>query len=114
MLALSVLGKWLRRASPRRDIVLTVLSALAGLGISHLYYVQALNGMKADADERRRVEELVFRGIEAVGDLRYFRDASGKVVGVAIELRGQASGEATATGSLSDTQEVEQRGQVLH
>lgn len=107
MHALSVLGRWFRRASPQRDIALTVLGTLAGLGISHLYYVRALNDMKAEADERRRVDELVFRGIEAVGDLRYFRDASGKVLGVAIELRGQASGEATATGNLS----AERRGQ---
>mgnify|MGYP000459842195 CR=1 FL=1 len=107
MHALSVLGRWLRRTSPQRDIALTILGALAGLGVSHLYYVRALNDMKAEADERRRVDELVFRGIEAVGDLRYFRDASGKVLGVAIELRGQASGEATATGNLS----AEQRGQ---
>lgn len=103
MHTLSALGIWLRRASPPRDIVLTVLGALAGLAISHFYYARALNDMKDDADERRRVEELFFRGIEAVGNLKYSRDASGKVVGVAIELRGQASREATATGGLSVT-----------
>lgn len=103
MQAFSVLSRWLRQASPPRDIVLTVISALAGWGISQIYYVRALNDMKADADERRRVEELVFRGIEAVGDLKYSRDASGKVTGVLVELRGQASGAATATGSLSVT-----------
>lgn len=102
MHTLSVLGRWLRRASPPRDIVLTVLGALAGWGISHLYYVRALSDMKTDADERLRVNELVFRGIEDVGNLRYARDASGKVVGVAIELRSQATGEITATGSLNN------------
>lgn len=103
MRAHSILGRWLRQASPPRDIVLTVIGALAGWGISQFYYVRALTDMKADAAERSRVEELVFRGIEAVGSLKYTRDASGKVVGVLVELRGQASGAATATGSLSVT-----------
>jgi len=94
---------WVRRASPQRDIVLTIVGALAGWAISHLYYVRALEDMKSDAGEHRRVEELVFRGIEAIGDLRYSRDATGKVVGVAIELRGKTSGQATATGDLSVT-----------
>ena len=79
----------------------TVLGALIGWGITHLYYVQAVNDMKADAEERRRESELLFRGIEDIGNLKYARDASGKVVGVVIELRGQASAKVTATGSLT-------------
>lgn len=74
-----------------RTIVLTIVGALAGWAIPHLYYVRALHDMKeADAEERRRVEELVFRGIESIGDIKYCRDPTGRVVGVAIELRGQA------------------------
>lgn len=92
---------WLKRASPPRDITLTVVSALVGGLISHLYYVRALQDMQADANERRRVDELVFRGIEAVGHLKYSRDASGKVVGVVIELRSHAASEATATADLT-------------
>lgn len=93
--------QWLRRASPQRDIVLTVIGATAGWGISHLYYLRAIDDMKAESEERRRVEELVFRGMESVGNLKYARDASGKVVGVVLELRSAASGSTAATGNLN-------------
>lgn len=101
MRARSSFWQWLRRASGQRDVFLTVLGALAGWGISHIYYLRAIDDMKADADERRRVAELVFRGIEAVGNLKYARDATGKVIGVVVELRSQATGRIRATGSLS-------------
>ncbi|NMG36429.1 hypothetical protein GRF61_18430 [Azoarcus sp. TTM-91] len=85
----------------RVDVLLTIIGALLGWGISHIYYLKALNDLKADADERRRVEELFLRGIESVGNIKYSRDDSGKVMGVVIELRGSASGRATATGDLT-------------
>lgn len=103
MYLLSSIGNWVRQASLPRDILLTVVSALSGWAISHYYYVRALNDMKADAEERHRVEELVFRGIEAIGNLKYSRDPTGRVVGVVIELRGEASAEASAKGDLSVT-----------
>ena len=83
------------------DIFLTIIGALVGWGISHFYYLKALDDVKADAEERRRVEELVLRGIESIGNIKYSRDASGKVVGVVIELKGSASANATATGDLT-------------
>ena len=98
---LSAFVEWLRHASPSRDTVLTLVGILAGWLISHAYYLRALSDMKSDADERRRVEELVFRGIESIGDLKYSRDTSGRVVGVSIELRGEAVGGAQASGALS-------------
>jgi hypothetical protein len=85
----------------RMDIFLTILGILIGWGISHAYYLKALNDAKADAEERRRMEELVLRGIESVGNIQYSRDASGKVVGVVIELKGFASASANATGDLT-------------
>jgi hypothetical protein len=84
-------------------VVLTVAGALAGWMISHVYYLRALNDMKADAEERQRAENLVFRGIESIGTLRYTHDSSGKVVAVAIELGGDGGSTATATGTLSVT-----------
>ncbi len=83
------------------DIFLTILGALIGWAVSHYYYLKALNDVKADAEERRRVEDLVLRGIESVGNIKYSRDESGKVVGVVIELKGSASASATATGDLT-------------
>jgi hypothetical protein len=55
---------------------------LAGWGVSHYYYVRSLDDMKIDADERRRIEELILRGIEAIGTIEYTRDASGRVIGL--------------------------------
>lgn len=83
------------------DIFLTILGALVGWGISHAYYLKALNDLKADAEERQRMEELFLRGIESVGNIKYSRDGSGKVVGVVVELRGSASASATATADLT-------------
>lgn len=83
------------------DIFLTILGALIGWGISHAYYLKALNDVKADAEERQRVEELVLRGIESVGNIKYSRDTSGKIIGVVVELKGSASASATATGNLA-------------
>jgi hypothetical protein len=83
-------------------VISTLLGALIGWGISDLYYRKSLNDLKADAEERKRVDELIFRGIESVGTMRYHRDATGKVVGVTIDLTGTAAANVTATGTLSD------------
>lgn len=96
-----IFRKLASRRMLRMDIFLTILGALIGWGVSHVYYWKALNDVKADAEERQRVEELVLRGIESVGDIKYSRDASGKVVGVVVELKGSASASATATGDLT-------------
>lgn len=83
------------------DIFLAILGAIIGWGISHFYYTKSISDLKADVEERRRMEELILRGIESIGEIRYSRDASGKVVGVAIELDGAAISNATATGNLT-------------
>jgi hypothetical protein len=88
-----------------RDIVLTIVGILIGtlFGwlITHLYYLQSERDSIVEAKERKRVEELIFRGIESVGTIRYTRDTSGRVVGVIIELKGSAVANSTATGTLS-------------
>lgn len=95
-----------------RDVWLTVLAtlvgALLGLGITHAYYLKAIDDLKADVEERKRAQELMLRGIESIGTITYHRDVGGKVTGVKIELQGAASAAASATGSLStgDTPQV--------
>jgi hypothetical protein len=88
----------------QRDIVLTavgiVVGALIAWAMSWHYYVRALEDMQSDAKERQRVEALILRGIESVGEVKYERDSSGKVSGVAIQLRGQATGQSAASGTL--------------
>jgi hypothetical protein len=88
-----------------RDVILTLVGVLIGGVISHFYYAKSVADLKADAEERRRVEDLVFRGIESVGTIQYQRNAAGKVVGVTIELKGAASASASATGTLSNSSE---------
>ena len=97
----SIFGKFAPLKILRRDIVLTIIGALLGWGISHLYYLRALEDAKADAEEHRRVEALILRGVESVGDIEYSRDASGKVIGVVVELGGAASAVSTATCDLT-------------
>ncbi len=103
MRASSALRTKLKRVSPRRDVVMVAFGALASWAITHWYQLQPLSDMKAEVEERRRVDDLVFRGIESVGSIRYSRDTTGRVVGVSIQLHGQASVTATATGALSST-----------
>lgn len=79
----------------------SLLSVLIGWGISHVYYLKALDDVQADAEERRRVAELVLRGIESIGYIKYSRDASGKVLGVVIELKGSAAASATSKSDLT-------------
>ncbi len=100
MRTLSALLNSLRGVSVQRDVILTVTGALAGWLISHVYYLRAVEDMRADAVERGRVDDLMFRAVAAVGDLKYNRDASGKIIGIAVELRAQAKGHVTATGDL--------------
>lgn len=85
----------------RMDVILMIVGALIGWAISHFYYVKSLNDLKIDAEERKRVEELIFRGIESIGTIKYTRDTSGKIKGVVIELRGAAISNASATGDLT-------------
>jgi len=95
--------KFLKLISSRvfsRDVVLTFIGAAIGWAISHFYYLQSLADMKEDAVERRRIEELILRGIESVGAIKYQRDPSGKILGVVIELKGAASASAAASGTL--------------
>lgn len=83
------------------DMILAIVSALMGWAIAHVYTVKARNDVKADAEERGRMGELLLRGIESVGNIKYSRDKSGKVVGVVVELKGSGSASATAIGDLT-------------
>jgi hypothetical protein len=97
---LGILHHWLRTASIPRDLLLTVLGVLGGWGITQWYYVKALDEARADASERKRVEQLILRGIESVGTIHYARDSSGTITAVNIQLRGAAAVGANASGSL--------------
>jgi hypothetical protein len=57
--------------------------------------------MQADAEERQRVNELVLRGIESVGTIKFARDVSGKVTGVSVQLTGDARSTSRSGGELT-------------
>lgn len=80
----------------RRDVVLTVLGLIVGWGISHFYYAKSINDMKADVEERKRVEQLVLRGIESYGTIKYNRDSEGHISGIVIELKANIAGQSNA------------------
>lgn len=93
-------AKILSRVSLPRDIVLTLLAIGISWAITHIYYRQSISDLKADIAERIRVEDLLLRGIESVGTIKYQRDITGKVIGVKIDLRGAVTATSTVSGSL--------------
>jgi len=80
-----------------RDVVLTVIGLIAGLAISHFYYAKSIRDMKADVDERKRIEGLMLRGIESIGTIKYNRDHEGNVKGVVIDLKAHVQGESSTS-----------------
>ena len=91
----TLFARILRSTSMPRDVLLTLVGAALGLAISHLYYMKSTSDMRGDVEERKRIDELILRGIENVGSMNYIHDDSGKVIGVKIQLRG--SGQAQAS-----------------
>mgnify|MGYP007055200425 CR=1 FL=1 len=93
-----------------RDVVISLIFLFIGLAsswwISFHFYEKSLADSKASAAEEKRISQLLFRGIESQGTIKYSRDVSGKVVGVEIEFNGQAVGNATASGILSSTPSI--------
>lgn len=96
----------------RRDVLMTIIGiavgTLIGWAITHVYYLKAIDDMKADAKERNKQydqlqhsNQLMLRGIESIGTIKYDRDAAGNVRGVVIELKGSAIGSPSACGTLS-------------
>ena len=90
-----------------RDVVISLVSLFLGLAsswwISFHFYEKSLADSKANIEEEKRLAQLTLRGIESLGTIKYSRDVSGKVVGVEIELGGQAVGNTTASGTLLST-----------
>lgn len=86
-----------------RDVSLTLIGALLGVLTSHLYYMKSVSDMRADTEERKRIDELILQGIESVGSMSYVRDGTGKVVGVNIQLRATAQAQATGSATLTVT-----------
>ncbi len=89
-----------------RDVVISIVFFVLGLisswRTSVYFYEKSLNDSKASAAETERVNQLILRGIESVGTIKYSRDNSGKIIGVKIELSGHAAGNVNATGTLTD------------
>ena len=89
------------RVIMRWDVILMLVSALIGWGISHVYYAKTLNDLKAEVEEQKRINALILKGIESIGKIKYSRDASGNVTGVVIELKGSIKSCSTVSGELT-------------
>jgi hypothetical protein len=89
-----------------RDVVISIvffaLGSVTSWWTSVYFYEKSLSDSKASADESERVNQLILRGIESIGTIKYSRNSNGKIVGVIIELSGNASGNVTATSTLTD------------
>ncbi len=91
--------------TPSRYVLLTILKALVGalvgLGIADYYYQMSLNDLHAEAEEQKNELKYLTVGIERVADIKYSRDASGKVVGVIIELKSSATSDVTSGSDVA-------------
>jgi hypothetical protein len=81
--------------TPSRYVLLTILkalvAALVGLGIADYYYQKSLSDLHAEAEEQKNELKYLTIGIKRVADIKYSRDASGRVVDVLIELKSSAT-----------------------
>lgn len=91
-----------RRALNRaaRDAVGILVGGLIGWGISHYYYVESGKDLEKEAGELRHMSTIMLRGMEQAGWVKLSRDATGRITGMVIELRGTGAAEATGAGSL--------------
>ncbi len=79
-----------------------VLGLISSWWVSSYFYEKSLGVSKISAMEAKRENQLILRGIESIGTIKYSRDSSGKIMSVQIELNGKAVGNARATGTLTD------------
>ncbi|MEO6824455.1 MAG: hypothetical protein ABI167_07000 [Nitrosospira sp.] len=82
-------------------ILKALVAALVGLGIADYYYQKSLSDLHAEAEEQKNELKYLTMGIERVADIKYSRDASGRVVGVLIELKSSATSGVTAEGDVA-------------
>lgn len=81
----------------------TILGAAVGWITSIHFYEKSLNDAKTGALEKERVDQLILRGIESIGTIKYARDANGNIQSISIELNANASASASGSASLSAT-----------
>jgi hypothetical protein len=91
-----------------------IVPVLIGAGVTWLaawlYYKKAGDKLKQEATELRRLTNLVLHGLEDAGLVKLKRDASGKIMGLIVEL----SGEVIGVGSMSARAEVIQHKSPNH
>jgi type II secretory pathway component PulJ len=84
-------------------IVTALLSMLVGGAITWLvsrsYYLRASEDLTKEANNLRHLTELMLRGMEAAGWVKYNRNAEGKPVGIIFEDSGGAIGHLSASGA---------------
>ena len=78
--------------------------------VTWIYYRKAGNELRQEATELRRLTKLVLHGLEDAGLVKLNRDASGRIIGLIIEM----SATLTGTGLLSAAAEVIQRKYQNH
>jgi hypothetical protein len=83
------------------DIVIAVISFLAGVLVTYCFYYQSGKDLKVETEELKRLNNLMLRAMENTGQVKLHRDASDKITGFVIELSGTVKGEASGAAELS-------------
>ena len=91
-------------------IVSVSIGAVVTWCVARRYYQKAGNELRQEASELRRLTALVLHGLEDAGLVKLNKDASGKPIGLIIEMSAKGSG----AGSASAKGEVIQRKSQNH
>jgi Tfp pilus assembly protein PilW len=83
-------------------VVSIVVGSLITWLVSRAYYLRASEDLTKEASNLRQLTELMLRGMEAAGWVKFNRDSNGKPTGIIFE----DSGTAVLHASSSSTAEV--------
>jgi hypothetical protein len=85
------------------NVVIALLSILVGGVItwlvSRFYYVRASKDLAKEAEKLRALTELMLRGMESAGWVKYNRDARGEPTGIIFEKSGGVTSHPSGSGT---------------
>ena len=69
--------------------------------VARHYYIQALKGLKKEAEELRNLNNLMLRAMKEAGLAEFTHDSQGKFKGLVLKLSGKISAKSDASGKLT-------------
>ncbi len=86
-------------------VITTLATLIIGAAVTwlvaHLYYVWASQDLEISSHHLEQASIMILLALERAGLATLVRGKDGNIIDVAIELRGEAKGEATTTANLT-------------